>query len=667
MAIGVDVGGTFTDLVMALDGRVRVAKVPTTPAHPEQGVLDALDAVTEPGDLSRCTHLIHGTTVGLNALIERESSRIRIGLLTTAGFRDVLEIRRGDRDDPYALTWHPPAPMVLRRHRLEVRERTLSDGRIHQPLESADVRSAAARFAEAGVDCVAVVLLHSYANPMHELQVEALLRESGFEGDISLSHRVSGEYREYERTTTTVVDAFVRQRMGPYLQTLDAGLRTRGFTGELLITRSGGGALTVQQALERPFETILSGPVAGASATADLARRHGIRSAIVADVGGTSFDTALIVDGELPLLYEGTVAGLPLQCPWVDVRSVGAGGGSLAAVDAGGLHVGPRSAGAEPGPACYQRGGSIATVTDSALLLGLLTEGELQPGVTLTAAPSRAAVGVVASAAGLASTDAAADGILRIAASHMAEAIRGITIDRGVEPTSSTLVAFGGAGPLFATLIADELDVVDIVIPPLAGNFSAVGLMQSDLVRSSSRTLITTLDDAGLELARQAAAELLAAMPEQADAHTFSVDLRFAGQEHCLTIPVTNDAESTYQRFIEAYRAAYGHQLDSPAQIVTVRVQHRTALSTPDAPAALASPVASAGSTTDALTRSSWSFHQRGRCDFTVIDRSALTVSGIQGPALIIEPTATTYVDVGFRAHVDGELLRLTRDSGGIG
>ncbi len=663
MAIGVDVGGTFTDLVMRLDGRVRVAKVPTTPAHPEQGVLHAVDAVVGPEDLPRCRHLIHGTTVGLNALIEREGSDSPVGLITTAGFRDVLEIRRGDRDDPYALTWHPPAPMVPRRHRLEVRERVMANGHVHQPLEADDVRSAAAVFTSAGISTLAVVLLHSYANPSHELQIEEILRESGFTGDISLSHRVSGEYREYERTTTTIVDAFVRRRMGPYLQTLDRELRLRGFTGELLITRSGGGALTVDQALERPVETILSGPVAGATATAGLARRHRISSALIADVGGTSFDTALVIDGELPLLYEGTVAGLPLQCPWVDVRSVGAGGGSLAIVDAGGLHVGPRSAGAIPGPACYQRGGSIATVTDSALVLGLLTEGELQPGVILSAQRARDAVDDVAAAAGLPSLDAAADGIMRIAASHMAEAIRGITVDRGVDPTASTLVAFGGAGPLFATLIADELDIPDIVVPPTAGNFSAVGLMESDLVRSASRTLIAPLDDTGFARVGEAASQLLAGIPGDGGDTAVFVDLRFSGQEHTLTVSLAGDVESTYQCFLSAYRAAYGHQLDSAAEIVTVRVQHWVALRSADDHAPAQHPSTPDG-TAPGTTRHVWSCRAQRRLDFAVVDRLDLAPTGGQGPLLVTEPTSTTYVDQGYHAHPEGEILRVARTSG---
>lgn len=349
--IGVDVGGTFTDLVLhdAATGEIRVAKQPTTPSAPERGVLAAVDAAVPADLLARCRHFVHGTTVGLNALLERRGATV--GLITTAGFRDVLEIRRGDRDDPYDLFWTPPPPLVPRRLRLEVAERVAADGSVVRDLEPEDVRRAAETFAAEGVDAVAIVLVNSYANPAHEARAAELLRQAGFAGPVSLSHEVSGEYREYERTCTTVVDAFVRHRMGPYLHNLDRELRARGFAGELLVTRSGGGALALAEAAARPFETILSGPVAGAAATARLAASLGIGTAVAADVGGTSFDTALIEDGRLPLLYQGEVVGLPLQSPWVDVRSVGAGGGSIAYADAGGLlRVGPRSAGADPGP-----------------------------------------------------------------------------------------------------------------------------------------------------------------------------------------------------------------------------------------------------------------------------------------------------------------------------
>src|SRR5262245_46194829 len=382
--VGVDVGGTFTDLIFYddLSGDVRVAKEPTTPPAPEEGVVKAVQTAV-PQELLRSTrYFLHGTTSGLNALLERKGAVV--GMLATRGFRDVLEIRRGDRDEMYNLFWSPPPPLVPRRLRLPVTERIRADGTVHIPLEEIDIERAVEVFREEGVDCVAVAFINSYANPEHELQAERTLRRLGFTGDVSLSHQVSGEYREYERTCTTVIDAYVRPRMTAYLRRLGERLAAIGLDGELLVTRSGGGSMTFAEAEQRPFETIQSGPVAGAEGGAELARNLGLGDVITADVGATSCDTSLITDGRPAVLFEGKVVGLPLQTPWVDVRSIGAGGGSIAYVDVGGLlRVGPQSAGADPGPASYRRGGTRPTVTDAALTLGMLAEGELAGEIRL--------------------------------------------------------------------------------------------------------------------------------------------------------------------------------------------------------------------------------------------------------------------------------------------
>jgi len=582
--IGVDVGGTFTDLVWYDEarGEVVVAKQPTSPEAPEQGVVAALDAALAPGQLGAARWFLHGTTVGLNALLERRGATV--GLVATDGFRDTLEVRRGDRDDPYDLFWHAPPPLVPRRLRLPVRGRILATGAEHAPLADADVGAAAAAFAAAAVDSVAVCLLNAYANPAHELAVERLLREAGFTGPISLSHRVSGEYREYERTCTTVVDAFVRRRMGPYLGNLASALHDRGFAGQPLITRSGGGAMTFAQAVERPFETVISGPVAGAAATAELARTLGLASAIAADVGGTSFDTCLVTDGELPLLYQGTVIGLPLQTPWVDVRSIGAGGGSIAHVDAGGLlRVGPRSAGAVPGPAAYGRGGIEPTVTDAAVALGLMPAGAIAGGVVLSRERAEAALASLVPRVGFASVSAVARGVLRIAAAGMAEAIRGVTVEQGRDPREAALVAFGGAGPLFATLLADELDIDTFVVPPHAGNFSAWGLLGADLVQAAARTRLLRLDDAAIPAADAVVAELFAELAGRgaagaAASRAVHLDLRYVGQEHTLTIAVPgadgrvrSSAAELCAIFEDAYGRTFGITIDEEVELVCVR------------------------------------------------------------------------------------------------
>ena len=351
--IGVDIGGTFTDLVVCDDrsGQVTVEKVPTTPAAPELGCVDAVRrAASGSGVLENCEYFLHGTTVGLNALLQRRGATV--GLLCTEGFRDALELRRGARPESCDLNWVPPEPLVPRHLRASVRERIDAQGAVVRALDRQSVADAVKVFHEHTVTTVAVCFLNAYVNPVHELQAEEALRDSGFAGDISLSHKLSREYRDYERTSTTVVDAFVRKRMADYLDRVAEGIRQLGFKGECLITRSGGGSMSFDEARERSFETINSGPVAGAEGAAELVRALSLGDLVTADVGGTSFDTALIVNGRPRLLYQGEIDGMPIQAPWVDVRSIGAGGGSLAYVDYGGLlHVGPQSAGAQPGPA----------------------------------------------------------------------------------------------------------------------------------------------------------------------------------------------------------------------------------------------------------------------------------------------------------------------------
>ncbi len=374
--IGVDIGGTFTDLVFYDEesGETVEGKVLTVPNAPEEGVVEAVSQHVPAEKLGRARFFLHGTTVGLNALLERRGAKVR--LLTTEGFRDVLEIRRGDRAEMYNLFWKQPEPLVPRHRRLGVPERMMTTGVVYRPLEEAATLVAARQLMAEGVDSIAVCLLNAFANPAHELRIEAILRAAGFAGGISLSHRISGEFREYERTSTTVIDAFVRGRMANYLQRLDGRLREMGFAGTSLITRSGSGSMTFSEAEARPFETIMSGPVGGAHGAAELARVLNLDALITADVGGTSFDTALVLNGSPQILYEGNVDGMPVQTPWVDVRSIGSGGGSIAHVDIGGLmRVGPRSAGAVPGTAAYGRGGVEPAMTDAAAYLGMLGPG----------------------------------------------------------------------------------------------------------------------------------------------------------------------------------------------------------------------------------------------------------------------------------------------------
>jgi N-methylhydantoinase A len=587
-------------------------------------------------------------------------------MLCTRGFRDVLEIARGDRGDPYNLFWRQPAPLVPRRRRLPVTERMRANREVWTPIVEDDVAAALEQFVGDGVTSVAVCFMNAYANPAHELAAEAALRRLGFGGEISLSHRVSGEYREYERTSTTVIDAYVRPRMTTYLRRLEERLRDAGFDGTAIVTRSGGGAMTFTEAEERPFETIMSGPVAGAEGAGELARRLGLGDVITADVGGTSFDTCLVTDGRPQLMYEGSVEGLPVQTPWVDVRSIGAGGGSIAHVDVGGLlKVGPASAGAVPGPACYRRGGDQPTVTDAAFVLGMLGEGRLASGIALDAESARGALSPLGARLGRGEEEVAR-GIMTIAAANMANAIREITIERGRDPRGARLMPFGGAGPLFGTLLARELEIREIVVPPYAGNFSAWGLLGADLTQTAARTRIMRLSDdavvTGNALLREMFGELESRGAGREHVREIALDMRYLGQEHTLTVTVPGDeelavgAEQIRTAFTADYDRTFGHLIDEEIEIVTLRATIRSELPRRAAEHAAQAATRAAGRTIDA-----WSFTRGERLEFAIVDRASIGAEGLAGPAIVLEETATTYLDADFHARPGaGHVLAIT-------
>lgn len=675
--IGVDIGGTFTDLILYDDerGDVTVAKVQTTSASPDEGVVNAVSEAVPEEALRRAEFFLHGTTVGLNALLERRGAKV--GLLATNGFRDILEIRRGDRDEMYNLFWTMPPPLVPRRLRLPVSERVMATGEVHTPLNPDDIEQAAATFADEGVDSVAIAFLHAYANPEHELEAERLLRESGFEGEISLSHRVSGEYREYERTCTTVIDAFVGGRTSRYLQRLGESLEEVGFSGSLLVTRSGSGCMTFAEAEDRPFETINSGPVAGAEGAGELARNLGLGDIITADVGGTSFDTCLVLDGRPQIMYEGKVVGLPVQTPWVDVRSIGAGGGSIAHVDVGGLlRVGPQSAGADPGPASYGKGGDKPTVTDAALILGMLGSGELASGITLDVQKASDALKPVADELSF-SVEETARGVMTIVGANMANAIREITVEQGVDPRGMKLLAFGGAGPLMSTLLARELDIDQVIVPPYAGNFSAWGLLGADLTQSVARTKIMKLSEDCISSANDVLTSLFAELESRqskglgsgTSSKEVGLDMRYVGQEHWLTVSVATEdgrivasEEEIGSSFAREYERTFGGTMDEAAEIVSIRATLRIPL-----PRRKENIVAATGADeSETKTLEAYSFTRGSKMDFKVVQRESLELNdSISGPAIIEEETATTYLDADFEARVDKSGCLMATYSGG--
>ncbi len=668
--IGVDIGGTFTDLVYYDEesGLTVEGKVPTVPHAPEEGVVEAVRNHVPQDVLEQAEFFLHGTTVGLNALLERRGAKV--GLITTEGFRDVLEIRRGDRAEMYNLFWKQPEPLVPRHRRLGVPERMTGAGEVYKPLDEAAVRAAAQTLMAEGVDAIAVCLMNAFANPAHEQRIEEILKDTGFTGGISLSHRISGEFREYERTSTTVIDAFVRGRMANYLQRLDGRLRDLGFKGASLITRSGSGSMTFAEAEARPFETIMSGPVGGAHGASELATALKLPALITADVGGTSFDTALVLDGAPQVLYEGSIGGMPVQTPWVDVRSIGSGGGSIAHIDLGGLmRVGPRSAGAVPGPASYGRGGTEPAMTDAAGYLGMLGPGVLASGIKLDFGASETALAAVAEKLGQ-DTETTAIGVMRIAAAAMAGAMREISVEQGLDPRGMALLPFGGAGPLMAVLLAEELRMTRIVIPPFAGNFSAWGLLGADMVQSSARTRVLDLDAAGLAAAEVLLGELFAEIESRGDfargaERSARLDLRYKGQEHTLSVEIpldgqkfAADLEAVKAAFVADYQRTFASKLPAEVEIVATRATCRVRL-----PARKEAGLPTSTEAAGDEQVNAYSFTEGKRLPFKVVPRGAIA-DELMGPAIVTEATSTLYLDKGWTARpgAHGE-LNLTKEA----
>ena len=663
--LGVDIGGTFTDLVFvdSVTGELFVGKGLTTYPSPHQGVLDVVKASISGAALEGTALFLHATTIALNAVLQRKGARV--GLLTTDGMRDVLEIRRSKREAFNDPLWKPPLPLVPRYLRWGVMERLLADGSVHLPLDVNDLQSKVALLCAEKVDAIAISFLHAYRNPIHEIEAAEAIRAHGFTGEIVMSHSVSGEYREYERTSTTVIDAFVRPTISQYLDSLEEELRGIGYGGQLLATTSGGGAITFDEARMRPVDTLDSGPAAGAVGTAEVCRELGIPYAVMADVGGTSFDTALIVDGAPSLKYEGEVAGFPLQTTWVDVRSIGAGGGSIAYIhDDGLLRCGPQSAGSTPGPVCYGRGGLLPTSTDAAAALGMLGMGKLDGGVSLDFLSARESLDVLAKNLDL-DPDSVASGILKIVSTNMANAIRELTIERGFDPREAVLFSFGGAGGIFAGLVAKELDIGQIIVPRHAGVFSAWSLLGQDLARSAARTVLEEFTDSGLDRANFIASEMLAALVEDCrflsipglsvPVRSVKLDVRYIGQEYPLTIDVSSGTGAIdvslaeiERRFLDASSRSYGYIRKAPLEIIAVRVEIRASLPRPTA------KLPDQAEADKVTSIEAFSFEANARLPFRIVPRDAMTLDqSYSGPMIITEKTTTTYVDQNWAGKIN--------------
>jgi N-methylhydantoinase A len=647
--VAVDIGGTFTDLV-SIDaaGQLRRAKADSTPGALEEAVLavlarsgvNALDVGT----------FIHGSTVVINAITERRGART--ALVTTRGFRDVLEITRANRPDLYNLRYQKPIPFVERHLRLEVTERLSYQGHVVTPLDMVDLEATAAALLELQVEAVAVAFLHAWVNPAHEEVAASYLRAALPEVKVVASSEVSRQWREYERTNTTVLSAYVQPVVATYLAALEQGVASIGIDAQLFAMQSAGGVCTFDQAVRTPITMLESGPVAGVAAAAALGRKMGLRHVLSLDIGGTTAKTSAIIDGVVPVntlhYIEKTPAeaGYPLQVPVVDIVEIGTGGGSIAYVDeAGGLHVGPRSAGAVPGPACYDKGGLDVTITDANVLTGRLDPDYFLGGaVRLNVDPAQAALDRLANALHVDGREAAR-GILRFAVAQMANALRLVTIRRGHDPRDFTLIASGGNGPLHATLLARELGITQVLIPPGPGHFSAFGMLEGSLSAQAVQTFIGSLDtidlDALLTRVRSAAQRELGIAGAVARSY---LELRYQGQEHTLEVPVATAGDVRAQlraSFDERSQREYAFTLSAPLEVVSCRVE--LTVPTEEIPWTV-----DEDDTTTHRPRSERfvDFDQYGGVlATTILDRRSLRVGErVLGPAIVEEEASTTLV-----------------------
>ena len=571
--IGIDVGGTFTDLV-AVDeaGRVVMAKSASTPNDPSIGVMEGLRLLAVelgedlPSLLAHTDRLVHGTTVATNALVERKGARV--GLLTTEGHRDVLEMREGLKEDRYNLRMPPPVPLVPRARRLGVRERMRFDGTVETPLSQASVGAAVRALERAGVDAVAICYLHAYRNPRHEIQTRRIVATRLKGAYLSASSEVLPQIKEYERVCTTVVNAYVGPALSRYLGMLARRLGDAGFTRDVLIMQSHGGVATIQDSVRLAAGAILSGPAGGIAGSRYAARLLGEGNLITFDMGGTSTDIALLEAGEPPLSGDKAVGGYRVALPSLDIHTLGAGGGSIARVDPGGiLHVGPESAGADPGPACYRKGGTAATVTDANVVLGFLDPANFLGGRTrLDAEAARRVVEDVAARLSCAAT-AAAEGIHKIVNTNMAEGIRIVSVRRGIDPRRHTLLAFGGAAGLHIAEVARMLEIARVVVPRAAAVLSAWGMLATDLRYEFVRTHVGEIHRVGgaglrrllAEMEAEGRARLGAAFAGPLTVRP-SLDMRYGEQIFEISVPLDGvdlEAPDLVDRVVDRFRARH--------------------------------------------------------------------------------------------------------------
>ncbi|MFM7569192.1 MAG: hydantoinase/oxoprolinase family protein [Betaproteobacteria bacterium] len=665
--IGIDVGGTFTDAVAYddVDKRFAYAKASSTPADPTIGVLDVLDLLEV--DLSQVERFVHGVTIGTNAILEGKGANS--WMLVTRGFRDVLEIARTNRPVLYNIRYQKMAPLIPRTRSLEVTERLLYDGTVLTALDLEDLRTAISNLPATPNLAVAVCFLHSYVNPAHERAAKELLSQARPDAFICTSSEVLPQFREYERFNTTALNAYIGPLMRRYLSGLSKALADKGFGRDLYIMTSNGGVSTAARAAQLPVTTVLSGPAGGVAAAVHLGELLDVPNLITCDMGGTSTDVCLIENLRIPLTTEQKIAEYANRTPQIEINAVGAGGGSIGWIDAGDiLAVGPQSAAASPGPACYGRGGTQPTVTDANVVLNRLSADSPLAGgrIRLDAALARAAMQPLAERLQL-DTVTLADGIIRIAVARMVSAIKQISISNGFDPRDFTLLPYGGAGPMHAVAIAEELEIPRVLIPLGPGNFAAFGSLISDIRRDYARTRTIVVDDqawdsidaAFCEIEDQAVHDLLSErVPRERIRLRRSAGMRFLGQSWELIVDLDGAGRSSQQlvnAFLDAHERRFGHREGSRVEIVNFRI---TAVGVVDRPALGLQAAAQSGLGLPPRTREV--YFGGGFVNTPIVLREALALNDtVEGPAVIEEAGATSVMPPGWRARVigHGELM----------
>ncbi len=670
LRLSADVGGTFTD-VAAFDeptGRLKLGKTLTTPHKLVEGIetgVGKADATFAAAQL-----FLHGTTVAINTILERTGAPCV--LLTTQGFRDIYEIGRVNRPEAYNLFFKKHVPLIDRDMRFDVRERVDASGRVLIPLDEEQVLSIVGDAVKRGVKAVAILFLHSYRNPKHEQRAKEIVEKAFPDLFVTASHELSQEYREYERTSTTAANAYVGPRVRRYLAEMDSHLTDTGFKGTFLVVQSTGGLFDIEEAQNSCIRMLESGPAAGVIGSRTLCSQIGLKNAIAFDMGGTTAKAGVIYDGEVLMtggqLVGGYATGLPLQIPMIDIQEVGTGGGSIARIEAGALRVGPESAGAQPGPACYGQGGTEPTVTDCNLVLGRLAPDRFLGGeMKLDLAAAHSATEIkVAKPLGL-DTVEAADGILRVATTKMSHMVRWVTTERGLDAADFALIAYGGAGPLHAVMIARELRIAKVIIPHAPGHFSAYGMLFADLRRDLVNTWFKPFADASFEdmealyavMEKRGAADL-----ERSRSMTTGIvvqrgaDMRYVGQEHAVSVDIPmelfekQDRAGIKKLFDAVHETRYGyHNADEKAEIVSLRSATIGLMAKPDR-----APLEKGGASPDAAFTGKRPvyFSDTGMIDTSTYDRMRLTAGNrIAGPALIEEHAATTVVGPKDNVEVD--------------